>query len=201
MKKLLLFLAMTAMLYGCGAPAFEIRQLGDKFSDPNAPQGYTGANNRLSSKSSKGGTHIDNKGVYIDPFVYKAADGSVADCGFYVTHSNFEPSDGFRPIEQIIILTSNDDRIELKGQGQDADATLGSWNPVSRQYIGTFTESAVCKVAPSDIGKIAAASWIEVKIVGDNRSQSYDRDEVEPKFITNVRAFYEQHIKAAATKP
>jgi len=49
---------ITGILFSCVAPQFKILPTGDKFSDSNAPYGFVGKNNRLSTKSSKGGTHI-----------------------------------------------------------------------------------------------------------------------------------------------
>ena len=64
-------------MVGCSSsPTFSISPIGDKFTNPNQPKGFVGDGNRLSNKSSMGGVHIDKKGVYINPYVFKN-DGGV----------------------------------------------------------------------------------------------------------------------------
>ena len=118
----LLAIAMAGLLFACVAPTFTIIPTGDKFSDTKAPYGFIGKNNRLSTKSSKGGTHIDEKGVYLEPFVFKdRKSNGIKSVGFYVTHYSFDTSDGFRPIQTIIFLTDKGQRIEAKVKSIDSD--------------------------------------------------------------------------------
>jgi len=95
--KSLISLALIGALAGCvSIPQFTIKPIGDKFSDVKASYGFIGENNRLSKKSSTGGIHIDNKGVYIEPYVFKNKDSNaVVSMGFYIFHFTFEPKDGF----------------------------------------------------------------------------------------------------------
>ncbi len=105
---------------GCGAPGFNIVQVNDKFSDSQEPLRFLGQNNRLSTKSSHGGSHLDSKGVYIDPYAHKdRLTGAVKSVGFYITHVNFGVDGGFRPIEEIIFLTDKNERVVLKVKDRD----------------------------------------------------------------------------------
>lgn len=183
------------LLIGCVAPKFNIVSTTDKFSDPTAPLGYIGENNRLSNKSSKGGTHIDDKGVYLDPFVYKSAQNNqILALGFYINHFNFEPEDGFRPILKIIFLTDKNDRVELNPKHKDFDFDVSSWNPISKEFNTSYTESYTAYISLRDFMKIVNADSIEAKIVGGHRSQTYPKNKIEALFLNNLRQFLNEKV-------
>ena len=199
MKKtsiIFIILALIISLYGCGAPSFIIKSLDDKFSDSNQPFGTIGQNNRLSTKSSKGGTHIDNKGVYIDPFIFKdRLTNKIVSVGFYINHFNFELSDGFNPIEEIIFITDKNDRVSLEVKSRDFDYDIGSWNTITKTYNTTFSENGTATTTIEDFKKLINANWIEAKIIGRERTQTYDKDEVSNDFLINLKQFYNASTK------
>lgn len=188
-------LLTSLILEGC-SPSFQIVSLNDKFSDPNLPNGFLGKNNRLSKKSSKGGTHIDNKGVYLDPFVYKEKDSNkITSLGFYVLHLNFDISDGFEPIKEIIFINDKSERVVLNVEGQDSNYDVGDWNTISKEYNTSFTEKGICKLADEDFYRLAHANFLEAKIIGGNLTQTYDKADILDSFILNLRKFYDTQIK------
>ena len=148
MKRLLLIVLPLLLIVGCVPPPFSIQPMGDKFSDPNGPKGYIGNNNRLSKKSSQGGIHIDNKGVYMNPYVIKKDNVQIV--GFSVLHTNFEDTDLFNPIQSIVFLNQNQDRVELKCKLLDIDVDLGHYNPISKDLIGTSSELSDCECSKED---------------------------------------------------
>ena len=188
--------SLIVSLYSCGAPSFSIVKTGDKFADSDAPYGYIGKNNRLSTKSTQSGTHIDYKGVYLEPYVYHSnTTNKVLSIGFYVTHYNYGPSDGFRPINNIVFLTSSGERIETNVKTVDSDFSVGSWNSVSKEYNTSYTETGSIKMELKNFVKLANSKWVEVKINGGNRSQTYDKDEVSSSFLTNIKTFYKSSVQ------
>jgi len=199
MKKtfnIFLFISIIIVINGCGVPSFTIKSLDDKFSDTNQPFGTVGQNNRLSSKSSKGGTHIDNKGVYIDPFIFKNRQTKkIVSVGFYINHFNFEISDGFNPIEEIVFITDKDDRVVLEVKSKDFDYDLGSWNTITKTYSTSFSESGIAFSSLEDFNKLINANWIEAKIIGRERTQTYDKDDISDDFLINLKRFYNVAIK------
>lgn len=199
MKKIInIFLVVSVIiaLYGCGAPSFIIKSLDDKFADPNQPFGTIGQNNRLSTKSSRGGIHIDNKGVYIDPYIFKDRQtNEIVSLGFYINHFSFEISDGFNPIEEIIFITDKDDRVSLEVKSRDFDYDIGSWNTITKTYNTTFSESGTATTTQKNFKKLINANWVEAKIIGRERTQTYDKDDISNDFLNNLKNFYN-----AATK-
>jgi len=188
--------AIPVLLIGCGAPSFDIVQVNDKFSDPKEPYGFLGKNNRLSSKSSHGGKHIDSKGVYLDPYVYRdRSTNKVTSVGFYVSHFNFEPSDGFLPIQEIIFLTNADERVALQVKARDSDFSVGSWNTITKEYNTSFMETGVSTITTEEFYKLASATSLEAKITGGKLSQTYDKDEISTSFIANLKQFYDRQVK------
>jgi hypothetical protein len=190
-------LALAFVLASCAASQkFAIVPTEDQFSDPSTPAGFVGTNNRLSKKSSKGGVHIDARGVYLDPFVYRdRATGHIETVGFFVSHYSFEPGDGFRPIEEIIFLTDRGDRIVLEVRSRDSEFSVGGWNPVAKSFSTTFSESGISFTTAEDFQALALAGRLEAKIVGGKRQQTYSHTEVLPSFRENLRAFYEDQLR------
>lgn len=73
MKGLILAIMTALALSGCGAGKFAVKPADTRFSENKDPV-YLSENNRISTKSIAGGIHIDDKGVYLNPFVAKDAD-------------------------------------------------------------------------------------------------------------------------------
>lgn len=190
MKKIMVFITVL-FLSSCGAPAFEIvSNKADKFTSADAVEVVTGDNNRLSTKSSQGGIHIDNKGVYLDPYAaIGGAENSIIEIGFYVFHLNHELYDGFRPIRTIIFINEKDERVELDVAMKDYDLKLGSWNTITKEYNSSFMEAGTAKVSIEDMKMIANSEWIEAKIIGAELIQTYDKEDIDNMFIKNIMAF------------
>lgn len=155
-----------------------------------------GKNNRLSTKSSQGGVHIDEKGVYLDPYVYLDRNtNGITSIGFVVSHLNFDAYSGFRPIHEIVFLTDSGDRVVLQVKALDSDFRVGAWNSVSKEFNTSYGESCTSSITKDDFIKLAFSRSLEAKISGGKLSQTYDKRDVAASFITNLRAFYDHQIK------
>src|SRR4030067_3183591 len=85
MKRALVSAICALALAGC-AGQFNVRQADDRFSENKSPV-FLSENNRISAKSVAGGIHIDDQGVYINPFVEKnKATNQVVALGFRITN-------------------------------------------------------------------------------------------------------------------
>lgn len=187
---------LASLLAACGAPSFSIVKTGDKFAASDTPYGYIGKNNRLSTKSTQSGTHIDHKGVYLEPYVFRSkSTNEIISIGFYVTHYNYSHSDGFRPINNIVFLTDTGGRIEVPVKAVDSDFSIGTWNSVSKEYNTSYTETGSINMNLQNFSKLANAKWLEVKINGGNRSQTYNKDEVSSSFLANIKSFYKTSVQ------
>lgn len=195
MNKIVSVLAVMLIFIGCAQP-FKIVSTEDKFSDSTKPYGFIGKNNRLSTKSSQGGTHIDSKGVYLNPYVFRDRQtDKVLRVGFYVNHLNFEIKDGFRPIRKIIFLTHKNERVILKVQQSDSDFNIYSWNSISMDFNTSYTERGYGSLPLQDFKKLVDANWIEVKIVGGKLSQTYEKNKIEKSFLSNLKEFYSTKVQ------
>lgn len=195
MNKIVSVLAVVLLFIGCVQP-FNIVSTEDKFSDSTKPYGFIGKNNRLSTKSSKGGIHIDDKGVYLNPYVFRDRQtNQVVRVGFYVNHMNFEINDGFRPIEDIIFLTDKNERIVLKVQQTDSDFDIYGWNSISMDFNTSYSERGLGSLPLQEFKKIVEANWIEVKIDGGKLSQTYEKDKIGKSFLLNLREFYTTKVQ------
>ena len=182
------------IISGCTPPPqFSVEPMGDKFSDPNGPKGFIGNNNRLSKKSSQGGLHMDSKGVCMNPYVTRNENTEII--GFSVSHMNFEYKDLFNPIQSIVFLNQNQERVELKCRLLDVDVDLGYYNPISQDLQGTSSELSDCECSDNDFKTLMNSSSLEVKIIGGERSMIYESKDVLPNFISNLKTFYDQHLQ------
>ena len=189
LRKIVKIVLLMFVFVGCNPPGFVIKSLDDKFSDPHQPQVVVGQNNRLSFKSSDGGVHFDNKGVYVDPYILKdRKTGELISTGFYIHHFHDNFIYGFNPIKEIIILTDKGERIPLKVENKDLN--IGTWYPNLKFLNTIYYESGVASIDIDDVKKLINAHWIEVKIVGGDRSQTYNKDEISENFLGNLKRFY-----------
>lgn len=179
----------------CATPGFQIVNINDKFSDPTKGVTYLGKNNRLSSKSSQGGVHIDSQGVYLEPFVTKDEKDNIKEIGFYIYHNNFNVASGFLPIKEIIFLTDKNERISLIVENQNSDLKIHSWNNISETFNSSFSESGISFITEENFYKLASSKYIETKIIGGKMSQTYNKTEMNPDFIKNLYEFYIKCIK------
>lgn len=189
------FLISTILLFvGCAsAPQFKVFRIDDKFSKPDDPYGMVGENNRLSTKSTTGGIHIDNKGIYLDPFIFRSRiNGNILSSGFYVSHYNFDSTGAFLPIREVIFLLNGKDLIEAKVSDNIDDFHINGWNTVSREYNTTFTEKGIARMPFSDLTRIARSNSVEVKIRGDKRICIYSANDILPSFLPNIKMFVSQ---------
>lgn len=194
--KLFTAVVLASLLSACGAPSFSIVKTGDKFTASDEPYGYIGKNNRLSTKSTQSGTHIDYKGVYLEPYVFRSnSTNEIISIGFYVTHYNYGPYDGFRPINNIVFLTDAGDKIDVLVKSVDSDFSVGTWNSVSKEYNTSYTETGSINMKLENFTKLANAKWVEVKIIGGNLSQTYNKDDVSSSFLANIKEFYKSSVQ------
>jgi len=190
---LFLFTIFFLITSGCTPTQFSVEPMGDKFSDPNGPKGFIGNNNKLSKKSSQGGVHMDNKGVYMNPYVTRNENTEII--GFSVSHMNFEYKDLFNPIQLIVFLNQNQDRVELRCKLLDVDVDLGYYNPISQDLQGTSSELSDCVCSKDDFRILMNSSSLEIKIVGGERSMIYESKDLLPNFILNLKTFYNQYLQ------
>ena len=199
----LICLLAALFLLSCAPMKFETVQLGDKFDSPVMAGlvGYTGKNNRLSMRSSQNGIHLDDKGIYLNPYVYKSKDsGQVKDIGFFVYHYTWDTEGGFLPIQEIIFLTDTGKRVAIPVEMNDQPQfrSLG-WNSISHSYNSSFTESASAPMTLEQFTILAQAASLEAKIIGGQRIQTYENGDVLPEFVDNLKSFYNQYVAKGAS--
>ena len=160
---LLSFLKLFTFLFifgGCTPPKpFIIKPFGDRFSNPNGPSGFLGSNNRLSKKSSTGGVHYDDKGVFINPLFLESK--TIRYFGFKVIHKNSSMGSLFNPIESIVFLNDKTERVEIKCELFD--------KPKYHDIIKTSLEMFNCDCNEEDFIKLINSNSVEVKINGRKR--------------------------------
>lgn len=188
-SKYILFTIVLILATACASLEFRINKEDDKFSDLTKPKIITGENNRLSTKSSQGGIHIDKKGVYLEPYaLIDRITGEIKNIGFYYYHIN--SMDGIFGVNPtIIIINSKNERIELKIELKDIDIIDLGWNDISKNFHDVSTESGTVDISQGKFEKIANAEWIEVKIEGSKRTQTYGKEDIAKNFISNLQKF------------
>jgi hypothetical protein len=201
MSKIFLLGIMAFLLSGCMGltkPDFQIttNQI-DKFADKTKFEIYS-VYNRLTSKSICGGIHIDDKGLYLDPVANLDNNQILEHITLVALYYNAVSTDdftnavcgkkGFEPIREIIFL-ADDTRISIKTKPHDTDLKYYGWNNISKGYDGIYKEVSVGFISFEELMIIANSKNLDVKVIGDKNSQTFDEKELEDDFKSNLKKF------------
>jgi hypothetical protein len=151
-----------------------------------------GTNNRISKKSTQGGTHVDEKGLFIDPVI--CGKGPNASVILSIMHLNWGIDSGFAPLKEIVFLVDGKDRVALPIKAGDWDFHIGGYNALTHNVSTSMYESGSASISAADYQKIAEAQILEVKVVGGKRTMIYSGN-MEPTFKQNLLRFYNEQVK------
>lgn len=183
-----------------GLPKFKVEQSDDRFST-NGLTTFSGFYNRISKKSLTGGTHIDDKGVFVEPFAVKnRADGKLVGMSFFI-HNEADYSTNYgSPLTlgaplKITFLTGEGAPIALPiKRGESKWSDVSSYNSITRSASASITETGFADVSPEQYQRIVNATALAVKIEGDKRSMIYETKDISKTFIPNLKGFYDQYV-------
>lgn len=183
-----------------GLPKFKVEQSDDRFSTDGLTT-YSGLYNRISKKSLAGGTHIDDKGVFVEPIAIKSkADGKLVKLSFFI-HNEADMSTNYgSPLTlgtplKISFLTGEGSPIALPiNRGETAYGDVPTYNSITRSASSSVRESGFADVTPEQYLRIINATALAVKIEGDKRSMIYEVKDVSKTFIPNLKSFYDQYV-------
>lgn len=183
-----------------GLPKFKVEQSDDRFST-NGLTTYSGLYNRISKKSLAGGVHIDDKGVFVEPFAVKSrAYGKLIGLEFFI-HNEADYSTNYgSPLtlgapQRITFLTGEGAPIALvikRGDSKWSDVT--TYNSITRSASASITETGFTEVSSEQYQRIVNATALAVKIEGDKRSMVYETKDIAKTFIPNLKGFYDQYV-------
>lgn len=184
-----------------GLPKFKVEQSDDRFST-NGLTSYSGAYNRISKKSLAGGVHIDDKGVFVEPFAVKSrADGTLVGLEFFI-HNEADYSTNYgSPLtlgvpQRITFLTGEGTPIALAiHRGNSKWSDVSSYNSITRSASAAVTETGFAQVTPEQYQRIINATALAVKVEGDKRSMVYETKDIAKTFIPNLKSFYEHYVR------
>ena len=191
----------SAQLFGPGK--FKVEQTDDRFSTDDLAT-YVGRNNRVSKKSVAGGTHIDAKGMFIEPLaMQRKSDKSLVNVGFYIhNETEFDTTYGspnrIGTLRRIAFIPDGGQPISVAiadGHSKWSDRT--SYNTISRSASSDIQESGFADVTVEQFLRIAGATTIAVKIEGTERSVIYDEKDISKSFLENLKAFAAAHVRTA----
>ncbi|MDH5394423.1 MAG: hypothetical protein OEY11_14660 [Gammaproteobacteria bacterium] len=187
--------AIFLVLVGCiGGPApFVIKQADGRFSN-NKDLIYSSLNNRISTKSVAGGTHIDSSGVFVNPFIStnKAGD-KVLMLGFQVVNlADYSTAYGdvnqlgvirrviFRVGGELIALDVVDRRNQSSG--------VVAFNPYSGASMDK-SEAGTVLLSKREFLALSSGVAFSCKIIGSKRSVTYEEDDIAESFKQNLKQF------------
>lgn len=193
MRKII-FIALFSLLFsGCIPAQFEIATSEvDKFADKSQKSIYT-KNNRLSTKSTCDGTHLNEMGLYVNTTI--TTKDSKSTVFLDVMYHTWAPGGmsvcTFRSFGAIIeiIFIADDKRIAVNLETTKSDVKYYGWNSISKSFDGDLIEMSYGKISLSDLESIANSNTLAVKVIGINDSQTYEDNEIEKTFRSNLRTF------------
>lgn len=197
---LALVIATPAQAGLFGLPKFKVEQSDDRFSADGLTT-YSGLYNRISKKSLAGGVHIDDKGVFIEPFAVKnRASGVVVALSFFI-HNEADYSTNYgSPLtlgapQRITFITGEGGPIALpikRGDSKWSSAT--TYNSITRSASAAVTETGFADLTAEQYQRIINATALAVRIEGTERSMTYETRDIAKTFVPNLKTFYEQYV-------
>lgn len=190
----------SAQLFGVGK--FKVEQSDDRFStDGNTT--YSGMNNRISKRSVVGGTHIDGKGMFVEPVaIVRKADKAIIGLSLFVhNETDFDTAYGspnsIGAPQRITFLPDNGQPIALIVSNSSRKwGDVPAYNTITRSASARITETGFADLTAEQFQRIASASALVVRIEGSERSVVYEAKHISKTFIPNLLAFYSSYVAA-----
>ncbi len=200
--RIVILVITLIVLTGCGAGQFAVKEVDNRFSEDKNPL-YMAHNNRISSKSVAGGFYMDDKGVYLDPFVSKnRSNGLVTLLGFNIANkTDYTTMLGFGDINQLGLIQEVDfslsegQLISLKVNNQEENSSGISYNPIGQYASYSKTETGIAEISKDALEKLALAKHVSCKISGAKHTVIYEEKDIGPEFLDNLRQFYTVYVK------
>ncbi len=201
MKGLVLAAVATFALTGCGPGKFAVKHADTSFSKNKNPT-YIAENNRISTKSIAGGFHIDDKGVFINPFVSKdIPSGKIVLLGFSILNKTSFDTGPMGSVNQLglireVVFRLPDGKIvTLRVKNQEYQAGIILYDTVSRRAGHDVWESGTAIISKTDFAKLASANRISARVLGSRQSMVYEEGDISPEFLVNLKQFYDTYVK------
>lgn len=201
MKKIFVAIIIAFSLAGCMTPKFAVKKADNRFNEDKNPV-YIAENNRISKKSIAGGIHIDEKGVYINPFVSKSRETEkIVLLGLNVVNkTDYDTTHGgvnqLGVIKEVVFRLSDDDLITLNVTDQEnRSSDTVSYNSVARYASYDKWETGAVRITKEQLQKIASAKTVSCKITGSKQSVVYEKEDVDPEFLPNLKKFYKEYVE------
>ena len=190
--------AANAGLFGPGK--FEIVQPDIRF-DQSGTVVLSSKNNRISKKSIVGGSHLDENGVYVNPVVVKdMQSGRVLELGLVILNrtgydTNYGSPNTLGLIQEIAFAPDSGPPILLPVVGADYEwSKATTYNPISNSASKDIKESGLAPLSVEQYQAIASAKSVVVRIVGSERSVTYEAKDLTPAFMPNLRTFLDDAV-------
>lgn len=183
-----------------GLPKFKVEQSDDRFST-NGLTTFSGHYNRISKKSLAGGIHIDDTGVFVEPFAVKnQVGGKLVGLSFFIHNEASYSTNYGSPLTlgvplRITFITGEDAPIALAiKRGDSAWNDVTTYNSITNSASTAISETGFADVTPEQFVRIINATALAVKIEGDKRSMVYETKDIAKTFVPNLKSFYERYV-------
>ena len=201
MSGILLTILAVLSLAGCVSPKFTVTEADTRFSENKNPL-FLSENNRISTKSIAGGMHIDEKGVYLNPFLSKHRDtGAVLFFGINVINkTDYDTTHGgvnqLGLIREVVFRFPNGELITLDVTNQENKSSDTIWyNSLAGYASYDKWETGSIAVTREQLRQLALATALSCKITGSRQSVIYEESEIAPEFLSNLKQFYETYAQ------
>ena len=198
MKNILSALIVSAVISGCAASVasmYGTKQETDKYHDNQVRVTMTG-----------GVIDADYLGIVanaaeFNPFVIRSEEQKVIATGIQFSFENNTTYSGAKWLNvrkgstAIFLLNDGDEKIELTAVNGDIDYSVTS--PQSSVYTTKF-DRGTFSVTPDQLGRIADATSVEVRVVGASSYIDFPRkpnNHVVKNFLPNMKKFYEAEVE------
>lgn len=198
--KLLIIPLLAFVFSGCATLQFEIKEADTRLMT-GTERLIVSENNRISTKSIAGGMHIDNTGVFINPFVERAAaTNEILMLGFVISNRTEVTTMGgpnsLGVIEKLNCRVDGQSVINMDASNQRVDSSGPiTFNSIARYATVDRVETGIVRTTLDEFRSIANASSIECRIIGSRRTVLYEASDISPQFLPNIRRFYTERVR------
>ncbi len=187
---------LLTVLTGCiiSVPEFTMTELDNRFSSDGTTT-FSSDGNRISTKSIPGGVHINEEGVYVNPYIIIHSNGGIESIGFFLIndsehHSGPMGSSGLLgTLKKIIFRLPDGELIDLQIFNQNRRLGHIDYNPIDKYAGFDIQESGFAEISRQQFIKIANANYVSCKIIGSRKSVTYEKDDISDSFLENIKEF------------
>ncbi len=151
---------------------------------------------RISTKSIAGGTHVNDSGLFLDPFIGKnIKTGQIENAGFYLENLYDSSSLYGSPNElgrvSSVVINVDGEAVPLHLLSADFTHSTGgtNYNTVDRSVSVSMHDHAILSLTPEKLAAIIRGKEMAAQVIGSRGSVVYEPSDISRDFREKLARF------------